>query len=239
MSQLVGILCVLGTHLAVTVTAGEVPTCPPGQFAYLVPDASPLYVQAGEYVCRTCRLCADGQELVQPCVGTNDTRCGGCIREKEGFVWDEGTRSCQHRDVVAGLARPEDFLTPQGGEKLAGTAPVPVPAAGPDQGGLAIGLWVSMAVLAVVAAVLLFLLLRRRGDNNRRGKKLQVTTKAVEEQSLSGSDSQTSSPFLQRRDSEETVPAQVYNNRPWSPTGSPHSFSWNGPCFTQPKEGYV
>eukprot|EP00058_Branchiostoma_floridae_P025098 XP_002610588.1 hypothetical protein BRAFLDRAFT_65754 [Branchiostoma floridae] len=225
------------------VTAGEPHTCPPGQFAYFVPDVPRLYLQAGRYVCRVCRYCADGQELVRPCEGTNDTQCGGCIREKDGFVYDEGTHSCQHKDVIAGLARPEDFLTPPGraGEKFDRTAPVPAPA-GPDRNNLGVGMWVSMAVLAVVAAVLLFLLLRRRGVNVGRGKK--VTTEAVEEQNLpawSDSSSWTASPFLNRRDPEETVPSQLYNNSPWKgpgPTGGT-TCTWDGSCYTQPREGYV
>ncbi|CAH1262414.1 Hypp2550 [Branchiostoma lanceolatum] len=246
-SQLVCVLCVLGAPLLAQVTAGKPPTCPRGQFAYLVPPIPRLYMHAGEYVCRVCRFCADGQELVRPCEGTNDTQCGGCIRGKEGFVYDEGTHSCQHKDVIAGLARPEDFLTPRGGEKLGGTAAAPVPTTS-DRNALSLGLWVSMAVLAVVAIVLLILLLRRRSDNRLPGK--EVTTKAVEEQSLSGSDSssQTASPCLPRRNSEETVPSQVYgpyppvvNNAPWNGPGQTggHTCSWTGSRYTQPREGYV
>nr|XP_006821282.1 PREDICTED: uncharacterized protein LOC100374888 isoform X2 [Saccoglossus kowalevskii] len=85
--------------------------CKDGYFVYKIPpgiyrnkDGSDQSVYPGA-MCRACSVCPDGAATLSPCSQTEDTVCGGCV--KQGYVFDEGTKSCQPEYIIKGQAEPE------------------------------------------------------------------------------------------------------------------------------------
>ncbi|XP_070564669.1 uncharacterized protein [Ptychodera flava] len=121
---------VLPTH--VTSGSNEIPPldCPLGQFVYKIPpgiyrnsDGIDEAINPG-YDCRQCRICPIGAKVIAKCSLFADTVCGGCI--KEGYVFDEGTKSCQPLYIVEGRLpsdREEERLKLVAGKITPGTSP--------------------------------------------------------------------------------------------------------------------
>ncbi|XP_070564663.1 uncharacterized protein [Ptychodera flava] len=137
------VIILLGSNIIYTISAmallrhvtsgsDDIPTldCPPGQFVFKIPsgryrndDGVDQAIDPG-YVCRQCRICPIGAEVIAKCSLFADTVCGECI--KEGHVFDEGTKSCQPLYIVEGRLpcdKEEERLKLMTGKTIAGTSP--------------------------------------------------------------------------------------------------------------------
>ncbi|XP_071950508.1 uncharacterized protein [Antedon mediterranea] len=86
--------------------------CKHGYYAKTLPKRTTK--KNNKYACMKCGMCRDGVEVIASCTKWSDVKCGGCIHEDLGFIFDHITKSCQHSDVLSGKVAPEEIWTKLG-----------------------------------------------------------------------------------------------------------------------------